>query len=204
MPAPRREAATGPTPASAYVLERKLLRAYEALYQQQIASIWHPATRLAAQVAVLGGLERAATRKGYAESRLREAMPDVIRRLKPDDQPALAALLLDGEADLSEVVAHLLKAERWLNYHQDDPRLKVNDDALCRAAGIGHIARADPGSFQRKPVRLPLGPPLELTPGRRSLPRSCARPSATLPAGQCLCYGGSSASGRPWGCFRGA
>lgn len=159
MPSPVRRACVvdGPTPCSSYTLERKLLRAYHALYQQQVGSLWHPATRLAAQVAALGGLDRAATRNGYAEARLTEAMPELIQRLTPAQQPELAALLLTDAPDLAAVVQKLVQLERNLNYRDDDPRLRIPDDARLKAAGLGRLSQQQYG----KP--LPLGPPLELT-----------------------------------------
>jgi hypothetical protein len=141
MPSPRRESQTGPTTASSYVLERKLLRAYEALYKAQIGAIWHPATRRAAQVEALGGLDRAATRNGYAEARLTEGMPELIQKLTAEQQPAVAELLLCECPDLASVVKELVRLERNINYRDEDPRLKTNDDGRMRAAGMGSLSK---------------------------------------------------------------
>lgn len=158
MPTPRRESSTGPTTAATYTLECKLLRAYRALYKSQIGDIWHPATRRTAQVAALGGLDRAATRNGYAESRLTESLPEVIQRLTAQQQPEVAALLLCESPDLTQVVAKLVQLERNINYRDDDPRLSINDDGRLKAAGMGHLSKAIYGNLPK------LGEPLVLTP----------------------------------------
>jgi len=132
------------------VLERRLLKAYAALYQQQVASIWHPPTRRAQAVRLLGG-QLAPTQVRYAEQRLSQVMPELIQRLPPDLQAPLVALLLCEAPDLAAVVAHLVSLERHLNYREDDPRLKLSDH------GTNRLARQQYG-------RRPLGEPLVLTP----------------------------------------
>lgn len=199
MPTPRRESQAGPTTAASYVLERKLLRAYDALYKTQIGSIWHPATRRAAQVAALGGLDRAATRNGYAEARLTEAMPELIQQLTAQQQPLVAELLLCESPDLAAVVKELVRLERNINYRDEDPRLATNDDARLKAAGMGglsktmygEVSEADRAQLRARAVRLGaqaalrtakakpvMGPPLELTPWPPRPVRARKRPVA--------------------------
>lgn len=170
MPTPRRESATGPIPCSALVLERRLLVAYHELYQQQVGQLWPPERRRSAAAAALADVARAHTRNGYAEARLREALPEVIQRLRPDQQPALAALLLTDSPELPAVVALLVNLERSLNYSDDDPALKRHDDDWKTAAtGQGRFrprlagtALAQKQARQQAELRRGLGEPLVL------------------------------------------
>jgi hypothetical protein len=142
MPTPRRESAHGPTSASSYVLECKLLRAYDALYQQHIGNIWHPVTRQATQAAVFAGIVGDAYAHRWGAQRLTHGMPEIIRRLSHKQQEAVVAVLLaPPEPDLHQVVALLVQLERNINYRDDDPRLNINDDARLKAAGMGRLTQ---------------------------------------------------------------
>ncbi len=159
MPTPARAPLVdAPTPARAYILERRLLRAYDTLYQQQIGSIWHAPSRRAAAQALMQAHVGEAYARRWGEKRLSQEMPELIQRLTLAQQPQLAAVLLVEEPDLGAVVALLVKLERNLNYRDDDPRLAINDDARLKAAGLGRLSR------QQYDARLKWGPLLELTP----------------------------------------
>jgi hypothetical protein len=140
MPTPRRESAQGPTSAQSYVLECKLLRAYHQLYEQAVAPARCPASLRAIQVDLLGG-QLASTQVRHAESRLCEVMPEVIRKLRPEQQPLVAELLLGEAADLRAVIKELVRLERNLNYREDEANLHLNDDGRLKAAGLGRLTR---------------------------------------------------------------
>lgn len=182
--APRRESPAGPTTAAMLLLERQLLTAYGRLYHEQVGQLWPLDYRKRKAVQALGG-NLAATQVRYAETRLRDAMPELIQKLTAEQQPLVAALLLCESPDLAAVVARLVQLERNINYRDDDPRLKTNDDARMKAAGMGHLSKkmygevsaADRAQLRAEAVRLEaqaalraaklkpeMGPPLELTP----------------------------------------
>lgn len=187
MPTPRPESPANDTQVSAYVMERRLLRAYDALYAAHMAPYWQPADRKRVHVALLGGNLARAQQRG-AETRLREMMPELIQKLLPSQQGRVAELLLCDGPDLHAVVAELIRVERTHNSREDDPRLKVNDDDWkVKATGLGKfrqpIAGAALAQRQRSQPVVPMGPPLILTPvvarpalrtkkrGRRPAPR---------------------------------
>lgn len=187
---PRPESCANPTAVSAYVLERRMLRAYDALYAAHMAPYWRPTDRKRVQEALLGGNQTRRSQQRSAESRLREMMPELICKLLPEQQGPVAALLLCEEPDLYAVVAELVRLERNINHRDDDPRLQVSDDDWkVKATGLGKfrqpIAGAALAQRQRSQPVVPMGPPLILTPvvarpalrtkkrGRRPVPRRC-------------------------------
>lgn len=149
-----------------YVLEQRLLKAYARLLyapdqcpEELMRAVWGP--HLTERQ--MYGTE---TKPGKI-GRLDEQLPEVIRLItRADEQDALAALLLAEAPDLVGAIRYLLRLDQGnaIKRRETDPRLKVNDDALCRAAGIGHLARADPGSFQPRANSAPAVPAPAPTP----------------------------------------
>jgi hypothetical protein len=157
MPTPRRESSTGPTTASSYILECKMLRAYGRLCDEALLGQHRPHDKQATCVRLLGG-NLAATQVRGAEKRVREALPEIIQKLTAQQQPGVAELLLTESPCLVTVIRELVRLERNINYRDEDPRLSINDDGRLKAAGMGHLSKAIYGNLPK------LGPPLELTP----------------------------------------
>jgi len=174
MPTTPRRAPEAGHAASSYVLERKLLRAYTRLCDDAVSHLYRPLDKQAVYVQLLGG-KLAATQVRGAEKRIREAMPEIIQKLTPQQQPGVAELLLCEGPDLAAVVKELVRLERNINYRDDDPRLAINDDARLKAAGMGRLSKSIYGNLPK------LGDPLVLTPwpprpALRAKKRRVARP----------------------------
>lgn len=157
------------TATKAYAQEQKLLRAYDRLLR---------AADLDQLITDCFGPKLSEAKRRNADDRLEYAMPDLLRKLRPDQQPPLAELLLGETPDLPAAVRYLAGLERHIIYRDEDPRLlDDSDEHLVKAAGLGKLSKAAyrnattgrPGCqahqwASRAAKAPPLGPPLELTP----------------------------------------
>ncbi|MGI4735068.1 MAG: hypothetical protein ACRYG7_07810 [Janthinobacterium lividum] len=132
----RRQRAPAAGLTSSYTLERRLLRQYSALFQE--------ATQTNADfdrliLACLGEVTPA--KREAADERLQHAIPELIRKLRPDQQQVIAELLLSDAGDLAAAVRELIRMENGLWRRDEDPRLRTNDDWRLKAAGLGHLSK---------------------------------------------------------------
>ncbi len=159
MPAPRPASATGPTPASAYIRERKLLRAYDALLRS---------CDLDGLIAACFGVNLSPSKAAAADERLQYAMPELLLKLTPDQQEPFAEWLLGESPDLPRAVRELVRLENALHRpalphtKEDDWRVKSASLGKCRAPLAGDALRRHLLSQAAKAPKL--GPPLELVP----------------------------------------
>jgi hypothetical protein len=171
---------------SPWSTEQKLLKAYRRLLL---------AADLDELITATLGPKRTATQREAADERLEYVMPELIQKLRPAQQGPLAELLLGESPDLVGAIRHLINLERNLTHRDEDPRLLLNDDARCKAAGLGRLTQAnyhkphDPANpsarwlSRHKPTAPPLGPPLVLTPAPptfRGVRKSSRRPKAVM------------------------
>lgn len=134
--------AGAPLPASAYAREQRMLARYsDLLYGPEMEDvevlmcrIWGPLTPL--QMYGKEGNEGRIDRLDYV-------VPDLIRLLRPDEQPPVEALLNAG--DLPGAIRHLLSQERTLKKREHDPNLKLSDNA--RTAGLGRLSSESYGKL---------------------------------------------------------
>lgn len=141
------------TPASAYAREARMLTRYrELLYDANtdvealMAQVWGP-NLTERQKWGNDGTDGRVDRLDYN-------VPDLLQRLKWDEQAEAEALLLEG--NLLGCIRWVLAKERTLLQRENDPRLLLNDDWRLKAAGLGRLGREAYGH--------PLGEPLVLTP----------------------------------------
>jgi hypothetical protein len=165
---PRPASVAGPIPASAYVLECKMLRAYDRLLR---------AADLDSLIAACFGERLSASKAAAADERLQYAMPELLQKLKPEQQAPFAEWLLGEAPDLPAAVRELIRLENALhrpqplNTKEDNWRVKAAGMGKCRAPLKGDaIRRHQEGKamqrhLQQKAVEAPkLGPPLVLEP----------------------------------------
>lgn len=140
-----RPAPVGGHAASAYVLCRRLTRRYQELVsapavdvEQLMHQIWRPNGGTLTDAQLYGTAES----EGFID-RLDEAVPELLDLMRPDELQALAPLLDCAAPDLPALVRHVLGLGQQLQKRENDPRLKLNDAANARAAGLGaHTRRA--------------------------------------------------------------
>lgn len=146
MPYPRPAPIAGSV--SPYVLECRMLKAYNRLLRN---------CDLDQLITDAFGPKLSPSKAAAADERLEYAIPELIQKLAPDQQAPIAALLVSEAPDLAAAVRELVKLENGLWRRDDDPRLRINDDARMKAAGMGHLSKAIYGNTK-------LGPPLVLEP----------------------------------------
>ncbi|GAB2866106.1 hypothetical protein [Hymenobacter ruber] len=179
--APRRAPLAGcPTSGSAAVLESRLLKAYRALLPTLTRRVAHiealclaafgPATDRYGRA--LG--EAAADRQTITRlERLTDVVPELLMLLSPEEQQAIAPLLLDAQ-DLPAFAKAVMAYNGAGNaLYNREPEPKLNDartfDVLAKVMGFGKLAQADTAkaTAASRVLRglLPTGgPPLVLVP----------------------------------------
>ncbi len=165
--APRRAPVqNAPTPASAFLLETRLLKAYHRALHQ----IDQPGMD-ALTLAVLGTprpvqARHAARQAQDREQRLDEELPELIPLLSHQELSELAPLLLEAQ-NLAAFARALLKLAAGNGLKKREPTSCLNDERLFKAAGMGKLARQDSLAGWQASQRargLPTGgPPLVLT-----------------------------------------
>lgn len=132
MSAPRFAPAAGLV--SPWSTQQKLLKAYRQLLF---------AADLDQLISATLGPKRTQTQRDAADERLEHVMPELIQKLRPAQQMPLVELLLGESHDLVAAIAYLIGLERNLTHRDEDPRLLLNDDARCKAAGLGRLTQAN-------------------------------------------------------------
>ncbi|MGI4864165.1 MAG: hypothetical protein ACRYFZ_09610 [Janthinobacterium lividum] len=206
MYSPSTSIARAPVPCAAgsckaHLLESQLLRAYGRILhhatQEEVDSLVARALGPARAVKASNQRNQADEREEYLD----EKVPELVRLLKPDEQRALAPLLLE-QGDLAAFAAAVVKlnAGNSLRKREVEPAL---DDPLVRAvvkpvrSSTAHLqspemkakARAswqrdEHGHFIKKSTTQPTGgPPLELTPAPAKAPvlRTKKKPRRRVP-----------------------
>ncbi|NVO33224.1 hypothetical protein [Hymenobacter lapidiphilus] len=193
-------AGTAPTPAAAYALEQRLLRAYTSALKQLTEQQYQS---LVATLVAPGGVmapRRKPSRpdsvklRDAREERIYDDVPELIRCFRPDEQPALALLLLPmgtNPLDLAGAVSLVLTQERrmlqreapsqTLHRLSDAARavgaVTLDDAAHCRAAGLGRISSQNYGRLHPGYLfRLPEPKVAQPKPTRRTAPRRAILP----------------------------
>jgi hypothetical protein len=169
-----------PTPGSAAVLESRLLKAYRALLPTLTRRVAHiEALTLAAFGPATDRygrpLSEAATDRQTVTrlERLTDVVPELLMLLNPEEQQAVAPLLLEAQ-DLPGFARAVLAYNGAGNaLYNREPEPKLNDsrtfDVLVKTMGFGKLAKADTAkaTAASRVLRglLPTGgPPLVLVP----------------------------------------
>lgn len=129
------DAQTCRTPASAYARERRILKAYKAqLFAADLDALLlecFPDKRTLKQIAA-------------AEDRLQYEVPELIEKLQWDEQPAIEAMLTEG--DLVGTIRAVLTLERVL-LQREQPNTAPDDLGHIKAAGMGCISSQNYGKL---------------------------------------------------------
>jgi len=123
---------------SHYTTERRLLRRYDELFRA--ASQTNEALDCLI-LACLGTLTR--SKREAADDRLQHAMPELIKKLRPEQQAIIANLLLRDDADFPAAVRELVRMENGIWRRDEDPRLRSNDDWRLKVAGLGRLSKEE-------------------------------------------------------------
>lgn len=129
-------AGTG-TPASAYARERRILTMYTAL-------LYAATTDTAELITQVLGPKKPGKQMNAAEDRLDYEVPELLERLRWDEQAEAEALLVAG--DLAGCIRFALKLE-WSLLKRERPNTAPDDTAHARAAGLGKISSQNYGKL---------------------------------------------------------
>lgn len=141
---------TAPTPAAAYALEQRILRAYRRLLHQQTEEEYQQLVSELVQGVMKPRktLSRADSRKlaDAREERIYDDVPELIQLLRWDEQQPLADLLLCDTPDLAGAVTLVLSKERPL-LQREAPPATPDDAGHARAAGLGRLSSQNYGKL---------------------------------------------------------
>lgn len=137
---PSRSPLTGPTPASAYVQQQRLIKRYHGLLadfdEERIEALMHAIWR------PNGGTLDEAQLYGTEESegflnRIEEHVPELVWLMNEAERDRFSALLDEGR--LPTLIRQTLSLGQRLKKREDDPNLKLKDDYVGKGFGIGHF-----------------------------------------------------------------